>query len=146
MDRGAQQARATVHGATKSQTRLKWVSTNTHNKGLDVASLASPGSVRQRKVKDPREQSAICVHGFIIISKHGLNYPKCWGFALWATKFVMKDGRLECLGGTLLILRDYCFNNSPLSHGVCLSMNPISCNKITWKCLLVLGRRPANLY
>ena len=57
----------------------------------------------------------------------------------------MKDGSLECLGGTLLIFKNYCCNNSALSHGVYLSMNPISCNKIMWKCL-VLGRRPANVY
>ena len=85
------------------------------------------------------------VHGFIIINKHGLNYPKYWGFALWVTEFMMEDGSLECLGGTLLIFKNYCCNNSALSHGVYLSMNPISCNKIMWKCL-VLGRRPANVY
>ena len=85
------------------------------------------------------------MYGFTIISKHGLNYPKYWGFALWATKFVMKDGSLEHFGGMLLILKNYCFNNSALSYGVYLSMNPISYNKIMWKSL-VLGRRPANVY
>ena len=113
---------------------------------MDAASLTSPGSVGQEKIRlFPWEQSIYLGAWIYYYQQTRTELSQILGVALQATEFVMKDGSLERLGGTLLIFKNYCCSNSALSHGVYLSMNPISCNKIMWKCL-ALGRRPANVY